>query len=86
MTSMTCPNCEEESPVLDGKVTCYRCGARIHVIPPRLDGPEPVLSRADQEALDRLECQACHLPGMRDGVCLFGHLHKSSDQRNEKKS
>lgn len=37
-------------------------------LPPRLDGPEPTLSKEDQAALDALHCKRCGLPGLR---CIF---------------
>lgn len=38
---------------------------------PSLEGPEPTLDIEDQMALDRLNCDLCNLPGMKNGVCVF---------------
>jgi len=32
MSFVACPNCGEESPIIDAKLNCYRCGLRASVI------------------------------------------------------
>lgn len=40
--------------------------------------PEPFkLSPEDEAALEALKCPTCNLPGMKDGACVFAHLHSS---------
>ena len=48
---------------------------------PEVDFPglEAKLSPEDQAALDALNCPTCHLPGMKDGACVFADLHRSSE-------
>ncbi len=49
-----------------------------------MKGPEPKLSPADQAALDKLKCDVCQLPGMKDGRCVLCIRCEGCDRQIER--
>ncbi len=48
-----------------------------------MKGPEPKLSAEDQAALDKLKCDVCELPSMKDGRCTLCMRMQAIDNRSK---